>query len=86
MEVTMITLLVLFVVTLILNHVQSKRASRTTYDELMEHSRELIDKGQYDKLRTYLSAHTKLLIEHYDELFLSLSDYARSRSDMNNKN
>lgn len=85
--VLFIVFVALFVLSFFTSFFAKKRAGKTTYNELLKQSREFIDKGQYDKLRTYLNARYRLVLLHHDELVSLLSEYARNKDgDINKKN
>lgn len=77
--VTLIFILILFVCTLVTSFVSDYRAKKTTYHQLLNKSYELIDKGQFNKLRAYLQARSKLVLLHYNELIPLLTEHARKR-------
>lgn len=78
--ITLVFLIVMFTLSIVTSFINDYRAKKTTYEELLERSYELIDKGQYQKLRAYLSARYKLVLIHYNELIPLLTEYARKKS------
>ncbi len=85
MDVITIILMIIVLILSVANMVLSRyRASKTTYEQLLKHSKELIAQGKYDKLKSYLMAHTKLVIIHYSDLMSTLSEAAAKSVDNRN--
>ncbi len=85
MDVITIILMIIVLILSVVNMVLSRyRASKTTYEQLLKYSKELIRQGKYDKLKSYLKAHTKLVIIHYSDLMSTLSEAAAKSVDNRN--
>ena len=68
-----VVLLILFGI----DYYRRKEAEKMTYDKLLDECKKLIDDGKYDKMKNFLLRHPKLLIQHFNELQVALTDYAR---------
>ncbi len=76
---SLLLVFVFFVVTLILNKIFERRASTMKYETFIQRCKELIDKGDFSKLKTFMMNHPKQLFTHWAELTATLSDYAREK-------
>ena len=76
---SLLIVFVLFILTLVLNKIFERRAAKMKYETLIQRCKELIDKGDFTKLKAFLMSHPKQLITHWAELTAALSDYAREK-------
>ena len=86
--VLLVIVLCFEILTVVLSIIKRKRARSMKYEVLVKRSKELIDKGQFENLRSFLMSHPRLMLLHWDELTATLSDYARemdSGSEIKNK-
>ena len=84
--VLLVIVLCLEVLSVVLSIIKKKRAKIMKYEVLVKKSKELIDKRQYENLRSFLMSHPRLMFLHWAELTATLSDYAREKdSDSENK-
>ena len=65
-------------VTLIYFYIDRRRVKNMTKVKLIEKCKKLIDEGRADKVENTLMHHPLLLLQHFNELQTTLSDYART--------
>ncbi len=85
MDVFSIILIIGVLILSVANIVLSRyRVSKTTYEQLLKRSKELINQDKYDKLKSYLMSHPKIVITHYSDLMSTLSEAAAKSVDNRN--
>ncbi len=56
-------------------------SNKMTYEKLITRCKELIDNGRYDKVRTMLVTHPKLLLTKFNDIQVELIEYAREKDN-----
>ncbi len=61
-------------------------SNKMTYEKLITRCKELIDNGRYDKVRTMLVTHPKLLLTKFNDIQVELIEYAREKDNSTTDN
>ena len=81
---SLIIFLFFIIAVVIERYVTAKRVAKMTKDKLLEKCKSLIDKGEYSKMQRVLMTHPKLLLQHFNELQMALTDYASNVESLEN--
>ena len=73
---SLIIFLIFIIAVVIERYLTARRVAKMTKDKLLEKCKALIDKGEYSKMQRVLLSHPKLLLQHFNELQMVLTDYA----------
>lgn len=61
--------------------IKLKVSNKMNYNTLITRCKELIDNGRYDKVRTMLVTHPKLLLTKFNDIQVELIEYAREKDN-----